>query len=141
MLKSTVVRVACGIVFLGLITTASVGAWPTARHTTYLTFSAPFALPGVSLPAGTYIFELAVPESRGDVVRVMSRDRTHVYLMAFTQTIDRPAGLPANGHVLFEEVRSGTTPPVKAWFPIGEFIGHEFIYAANSRQLGTGASN
>jgi len=59
-----------------------------------------------------------------------------VYLTAFTRQVLRPNGLPANRQIVFEEVRAGMTPPVKAWFPIGESVGHEFIYPAGSPQLG-----
>ncbi len=136
MLKSRFVLVSCVVAALGLMTAASV-AKANAQHTTYLTFSAPVALPGVALPAGTYIFEVVIP----DVVRVRSRDRAQVYLTAFTRTVERPAGLRADHPVVVNEVPAGMTPSIKAWFPIGEFVGHEFIYPANSRQLGTGASN
>ena len=139
MLKSRFVLVSCVAAALGLATAASV-ARANAPHTMYLTFSAPFALPGVALPAGTYIFEVVAPGST-DVVQVRSRDRAQVYLTAFTRRVNRPAGLRADRQVVFNEVPSGTTPPIKAWFPIGEDVGHEFLYPANSRQLGTGATN
>ena len=138
MLKSRLVLLA-SVVILSLGITASVHA-TGALHTNYLTFSAPVALPGVALPAGTYIFEVVIPGS-ADVVRVTSRDGAHVYVTAFTRRVDRPAGLRAGSLVVFNEVPAGMTPPVKAWFPIGESMGHEFIYPANSRQLGTRASN
>jgi hypothetical protein len=141
MLKLRLVRVVGLVMVLGLIATASTSAWLTPRHTSYLTFSDRFALPGVSLPAGTYIFELAAPESRTDVVRVMSRDGSRVYLTAFTRTVARPAGLRSDRQIVLHEVPLGTTPPLRTWFPIGEAIGHEFIYAVDGRQLGTRASN
>jgi hypothetical protein len=108
-------------------------------HVNYLTFSGPFALPGVTLPAGTYTFEVASPGSY-DVVRVLSRDRGQQYVTAFTKRVERPRGLPANRQIVFQEAPAGMTPPIKAWFPIGDSIGHEFIYAAGSRQL-SGATN
>ena len=36
---------------------------------TYLTFSGPVQLPGITLPAGTYRFELADPDSSRRVIR------------------------------------------------------------------------
>jgi len=138
MLKSRFVLASCVIAALGVVTAASV-ARANAPHTTYLTFSAPFALPGVALPAGTYIFEVVVPGS-ADVVRVRSRDGAQVYLTAFTRRVIRPAGLRADRQVALHEVPAGMTPPIKAWFPIGESIGHEFLYPANSRQLGPRAT-
>jgi hypothetical protein len=42
--------------------------------------------------------------------------------------------------IVFQEAPAGMAPPVKTWFPIGQSIGHEFIYAAGGRQL-SGATN
>lgn len=134
MLNRRSVLTACGAAILVLAMAVSVNAWGTARRTMHLTFSAPFALPGVSLPAGTYIFERADVATR-DVVRVSSRDRSHVYLTVFTTLISRPKNLHADRHVLFGEVPRGVTPPIRIWYPMGESIGHQFIYAENSPQL------
>jgi hypothetical protein len=133
MLKSSLVVVSSTLVLAGLLGAASVARGDVA-HVNYLTFSAPFALPGVTLPAGTYTFELAIPGSY-DVVRVMSRDRGQLYLTAFTKRVERPRGLPNNRQIVFQEVPAGMTPPIKAWFPIGQSVGHEFVYPAGSRQL------
>jgi hypothetical protein len=132
MLKSKLVIVSSVVILAGVLGAAAARA--NASHTNYLTFSAPFALPGIALPAGTYIFEVVSPGSY-DVVRVMSRDGQQVYLTAFTSQVQRPRGLRADRQILFNEVRSGVTPAVKAWFPVGESIGHEFLYHAGSRQL------
>jgi hypothetical protein len=133
MLKSRLVVVSSMLVLAGLLGAASV-ARGNVSDVNYLTFSAPFALPGVTLPAGTYTFELAIPGSY-DVVRVMSRDRGHVYLTAFTKRVDRPRGLPGNRQIVFQEAPAGAAPPIRTWFPIGQSIGHEFLYDAGSRQL------
>ena len=136
MLKSTRILVAIGMTTVALMNTASVDAWGNARQTTYLTFSAPFALPGVSLPAGTYIFELPLCDAAVDLVRVKSRDGTQVYVTAYTRIVGRPAHLRSDRQILFNEVPSGMAPQVKAWYPDGQSIGHEFLYPANSRHLG-----
>jgi hypothetical protein len=139
MLKSKLVAVSSLLVLAGILGAASVARGDVA-HVNYLTFSAPFSLPGVTLPAGTYTFELASPGSY-DVVQVMSRDRTHQYLAAFTARVQRPRGLPASHQIVFQEVPAGMAPPIKAWFPIGESVGHEFLYALDSPQLGSPGSN
>ena len=135
MLKSRLILPACGAAILGVVSTVSLHA-NDARHTTYLTFSAPVALPGVALPAGTYIFEHPIPEAGGNLVRVKSADGAHVYLTAFTRIVERPARLKSALHVLFAEVPRGMTPPIKVWYPAGASTGNEFIYPKNSRQLG-----
>ena len=133
MLKSRLVVVSSMLVLAGLLGAASVARGDVA-HVNYLTFSSPFALPGVALPAGTYTFESVIPGSY-DVVRVMSRDRKQLYLTAFTKRVQRPRGLPATRQIVFGEVPNGMTPPVKTWFPMGDSIGHEFVYPAGNRQL------
>jgi hypothetical protein len=137
MLKSKLVLVSCIAVLGGML--AARAASGSIPHTNYLTFSAPFALPGVSLPAGTYVFDVVATGSN-DVVRVTSRDGSRIYLTAFTTRVQRPAGLPANRMIVFNEVAAGMTPPVKAWFPLGQSIGHQFAYDAAGRQRETAAT-
>ena len=49
----------CGAMVLGLTVASSGGAASmTAGKTNHLTFSGPVGLPGVTLPGGTYAFEL-----------------------------------------------------------------------------------
>jgi hypothetical protein len=123
--------VAVAVVVLAMA--ASVGAWSHTR-TAYLTFSGPFALPGVTLPAGTYMFE-RVDVAASNLVRVRNRDGSKVYLTAFTRIISRPAGLRPDAAVSFAEVPPGVAPRVAVWYPTGAVIGHEFIYT--SRAAGT----
>jgi len=121
---------AVGAVLVVAAAAASTGAWTGgAEKTTYLTFNQRVALPGTELSPGTYIFEVATPDTSAAVVRVTSRDRSKVYLMAFTRIIDRPAGLPADHLVSFGEAPRGEAPPIRAWFPEGASQGHEFIYS------------
>ena len=120
---------AVGVLAIFLAATASPGAFDAGNRTTYATFNQPVALPGVELGAGTYIFELAAPHTSSTVVRVSSRDRSKVYLMAFTLIVERPAGLPADRVVTLGEARADDPQPIKAWFPSATGIGHEFIYS------------
>src|SRR5512135_2737305 len=46
---------------------------------TYLTFSGPVQLPGVTLPAGTYAFKLADTWSNRHVVQVFDKDQSKIY--------------------------------------------------------------
>ena len=41
---------------------------------TYLTFSGPVQVPGATLPAGTYTFEIANPDTTRHVIRVSEKD-------------------------------------------------------------------
>jgi len=124
--RKSVFTLTAGAMLLGLVTVASAFVGNPQR-TTKLTFGAPVALPRVALGAGTYIFELAEP-GVPDVVRVMNADHTQVYFMGFTRTVDRPRGLSNDVGVTFGESSRGLAAPIKAWYPTGESIGHEFIY-------------
>ena len=99
--------------------------------TTFLTFGSAVSIPGVTLKPGTYIFERVDGSSDLDVVRVLSRDRSHVYLTQFTRNVPRPLGMSERAQVTFAEADKGTPPPVKAWFPPNEQRGQEFIYSRN----------
>jgi hypothetical protein len=113
-----------------LMTVAAVSAasaWGTSR-VNYLTFSGTVALPGVILPAGTYLFEVVAPGANRDVVRVSSREGRH-YFMAFTRRVERPRGLRTSTAVTFAEAPAGNPPPIAAWYPVGATRGHEFLYA------------
>jgi hypothetical protein len=121
------------LAFTALVVTATVAVGSSTNatsvlHGDYITFSAPFALPGVSLPAGTYLFETPLPPSSLDVVRVWSREGRHLYFGAFTKTVARPAGRTSTPPVVFSEAVGTTPPQVAVWYPVGERIGHEFVY-------------
>ena len=63
----------------------------TPRRTTYFTFNSPVRLTGVLLPAGTYVFEIANPDTASNVVHVLDRKRSKVYASALTRTGDTSA--------------------------------------------------
>ena len=108
------------------VAAAAFAATSHASDANTLTFSRDVALPGVVLPAGSYVFEIANPTSSGDVVRVRRDGR--VAYMGFTLAVDRPAHMPADQPVTLGEGGSGTPAPIKAWFPIGSSRGHQFMY-------------
>ena len=120
---------AVALIALGIGTSASLGAHDNARHTTYLTFSRPVGLPGVTLAAGTYVFE--VPDLYGDhnIVRVLNRDRSMVLFTAFTDAISRPRNMPASQVISLGESEAGTAQPISVWWPDGP-VGRRFIYAS-----------
>jgi hypothetical protein len=116
------------VALLGVLATASTGALTLPNRTTYVTFSGAVQLPGVTLERGTYIFELANPESGGDIVRVLSHDRSKVYPMQFTRPIYRPRTGNMKASVALGERPAGMAPPVKTWFAEFQTLGREFIY-------------
>jgi len=122
--------VTIGALFVGLV----VGAAGIARsentnpHTNYITFSRGVALPGVELAAGTYIFETPTNSMSNAIVRVSSRDRQKVFLTVYTRQVERPKNDNGKLLVTLGEASPGSAPPVSTWFPIGDSIGHQFIY-------------
>jgi hypothetical protein len=128
MFARRIVHMLCGVVLLGVLATSSTGAFGNGTRTTHFTFSGAVQLPGVTLPAGTYTFEVANPGTGSDVVKVMSRDRSKLYALKITRSIYRPALRNLKPTITFGETPAGTPPPVKAWYPDGETRGREFIY-------------
>src|SRR5262245_28785342 len=112
---------------LSLLLTAPMRGSGSNLSTNNLTFSGPVRLPGVTLAAGTYIFERIEP-TNPDVIVVRSADRRKVYFMASTDRLDRPAELPRNRRVILGEATQGMAPPILAWYPESERKGHAFIY-------------
>lgn len=127
MCKRRSLLVGCSALMVGFLLAASSEVWGVSNDRSYLTFNRSVAIPGVTLAAGTYIFERAQLD-KPDIVRVLSRDRTHVYLTAFTRPTARPAALRDDSLVVLGEAPRGEAPPIKAWFPLGSRVGHEFIY-------------
>ena len=128
MFARKIVHTLCGVVLLGVLGSSAVGAFINASRTTYFTFSRSVQLPGVTLPAGTYIFEIANPTGGSNAVVVRSRDRSKVYAMKLTQGIYREQSGEMKAAITFGETPAGTPPPVKAWYPQGETLGREFRY-------------
>src|SRR5436190_5151978 len=94
---------------------------------TILTFSGPVQIPGVTLPAGSYVFKLADIPGNRHVVQVFDKDERKIYttmLAIPNQRLD-PSDKPV---VLFSERASGSPQAVKVWYYPGETIGNEFVY-------------
>ena len=81
-----------GASVLGLALTVPMLGSSVPLNTTRLTFSGPVRLPGVTLIAGSYLFERVDPTIR-NVIVVRSGDRARVFFMAQTLPAERPAGL------------------------------------------------
>jgi hypothetical protein len=94
---------------------------------TLLTFSGPVEVPGITLPAGTYRFQLADPTTGRRVVKVSDKDGTKTYGMFITMSNQRmtPSKTPV---VMFKETAAGAPPAVQVWFYPGETYGYEFAY-------------
>jgi hypothetical protein len=128
MFARRIVHTLCGVVFLGVLATSSIGAFDDGIHSTRFTFSGPVRLPGVTLAAGTYTFEVLNPGTSSNIVVVRSRDRSKVYALKSTNFVYRPSARDLKPTITFGETPAGNPPSVKAWYALNETLGREFIY-------------
>ena len=139
MLSTRVFGLACAVTVFVCLVAAPVCAEPLDKRTLF-TFSGPVSLPGVTLPAGQYLFRLADPNSSSNVVQVLNADGTKPYGLFFTIAAERlaPASSP---EVRFMETASGMPAAIRTWWYPGERRGHEFIFPKDqARRLAMGAS-
>ena len=99
----------------------------TFDNRTFFTFNQPITLPGVTLPAGKYLFRNPDINTSRRVVQVLSDDGEQSYAMLLTIPVERtePAAEP---EIRFMETAEGTPAAIKAWWYPGNTIGWEFIY-------------
>lgn len=139
MLSTRVFGLACAVTVFVCLMAAPVSAQPLDKRTLF-TFSGPVTLPGVTLPAGQYLFRLADPNSSTKVVQVLNADGTKPYGLFFTIPAERlePASSP---EVRFMETASGTPAAIRTWWYPGERRGYEFIFPKEqARRLAMGSS-
>lgn len=106
------------------------GATPGAQpsdYRTYFTFSTPVTLPGVTLPAGRYLFRLADPDSSRKVISVLSADGKKPLAMLHTIP-NQLMKAPQDPELRFMETSGNVPPAIKTWWYPGKAIGYEFIY-------------
>jgi|CXWL01.1.fsa_nt_gi hypothetical protein len=105
-----------------------VGVVPTRAQSpseTVLTFSTPVALPGVSLGAGTYVFQFI--GGVGRVIQVLGADRAMVYGTILPMTIDR-TDARMNQMWIGEPLAGDSPRTIQGWFRAGEAIGYGFVF-------------
>ena len=116
-----------------LMWSANAGAQGPANQDTFFTFSQAVELPGKTLPAGTYFFQLMDSPGNRHIVKVMSQDKKdlHATLMAIPYySNEKPSDDP---QVRFMETPAGSSAAagsnaIRIWFYPGNSVGHEFIY-------------
>ena len=94
---------------------------------TFLTFSGPVEVPGATLRAGTYTFELADPDSSRHIIRVSEKDTNKPIALFMTIPTERPEA-PSENVVMFGERPAGAPQAIQAWFYPGNRTGEEFVY-------------
>jgi hypothetical protein len=100
--------------------------WVSQKTT--VTFNGPVELPGITLPAGTYVFRLLDPINHRDYVQVLSADEQTVY--ATIRAIpDYRVHRKDKTVMSFEERAAGAPVAIKEWFFPDNHWGHEFVYS------------
>ena len=116
----------CALVVLGLLTAAAAAAAPPDNRTTF-TFSTPVSVPGVTLPAGTYVFRIANIMHGREVVQVLSADGRTPYAMFFALRTPAAARV-AKPEVRFLETAADLPLAIRAWWYPAETHGYQFVY-------------
>jgi hypothetical protein len=95
---------------------------------TYFTFSQSVALPGVTLPAGTYMFRLADPDTSRRVIQVSDKEGTQSYALLLTIPAHR-LDAAKDSEIRFLETPVGAPRAVDAWWYVGDSTGYQFMYS------------
>jgi hypothetical protein len=132
MKRVTLIATALLIAVLAVLTSRAAAQETNVQEVTYLTFSNTVEMPGVTLPAGTYMFRLADTPSR-NVVQVLDRDGKDIKGQWLFVQSERPE-VTGDTVIMFKENREGATPAIQYWYFPGEKIGKEFIYPKEQAQ-------
>ena len=116
----------CLFAVLAVCTSTSASA-QTFDNRTYFTFDQPVALPGVTLPAGKYLFRIVDTTSSRRIVQVLDAEGKKPYAMLMSIPAQR-SDVPSNPEVRFMETAVNTPTALKTWWYPGTSIGYEFIY-------------
>jgi hypothetical protein len=114
---------------------AKAGEW---HQKTIITFNQPVEVPGIVLPAGSYVFKLGGDMSDRDIVQVYNKDENHLYATILAipdyrlKATDRTV-------VTFRKGPTGSPEELKSWFYPGDTYGREFVYPKSvSHETGKG---
>ena len=122
-------RLASASVLVVLVCALASGANAfTSDKRTYFTFNQPVALPGMTLPAGTYMFRIANPDTSRNVIQVANKQGTESFALLHTVQATRPDA-PKDSEIRFRETAAGAPPAVGSYWYMGERTGYEFIYS------------
>jgi LPXTG-motif cell wall-anchored protein len=94
---------------------------------TILTFSEPVQVPGMTLPAGTYVFKVMDSVQDKHVVQIWSADGQKLITtcLAINDSKTQPVGKTV---ITYDERPDGQPMAIKEWFYPGDNAGQEFVY-------------
>jgi hypothetical protein len=126
------IHLGCAVLIVGLFAPPAAIAQSRDRRT-YFTFSGPVSLPGVTLPAGKYLFRV-VDISTRQVVQVLSADGKKSYTVFFAVPAER-LDPPQAPEVRFLETALDVPAAIDTWWYPGDRTGFEFIYPKRQARL------
>jgi hypothetical protein len=132
MKRVTLTAAAIVLAVLAMLATRVAAQDTNTQERTFMTFSGAVEMPGVTLPAGTYVFRLADTPTR-NVVQVLSKDEKDILGQWTFVQAPRPRATD-DTVVMFKENKEGAMPAVQYWYYPGETIGKEFIYPKDQAQ-------
>ena len=107
----------CAALLLGA--TLAPAQSPDTNNSTIVTFSAPVSLPGVTLPAGSYVFQLADSKVNRNIVQVFAKDRSKIFATILAVPAERNE--PADETVItFNESPANSAPAIRYWYYPGD---------------------
>src|SRR5687767_12262080 len=112
MLSKLTVFSTLAVLALGMGDTAQA---QSSDYRTYFTFTTPVTLPGVTLPAGRYLFRLADPNSSRKVISVLSADGKTPLAMLHTIP-NQLMKAPPDPEIRFMETSGNMPPAIKTWW-------------------------
>lgn len=133
MRKKIFVRAVFAAALLAICAGSATTTAQTFDKRTFFTFNAPVAIPGVTLPAGKYLFRLAQTTDH-HVVQVLSGDGRTSYAMFWAFRAER-RDVISNPELQFMETPSDMTAAIDTWwYPAGK-SGYEFVYPKEQARL------
>jgi hypothetical protein len=85
------------------------------------------SLPGVTLPAGEYLFRLADSQTNRNIVQVYNKERSKLFATLIAIAAERAE--PADDTIItFRETPANEAPALRYWFYPGDRRGQEFAY-------------
>lgn len=122
MFKRLMMLLGCALLLAAL--PAGADQW---NKKTTVTFARPVELPGIVLPAGTYVFKLADSNSNRHIVQVFNADESQIFTTILA--IPNYRLTPTDKVVMpFDESAPGNAEALRAWFHPGDNFGQEFVY-------------
>jgi len=119
--------------FMGAVIMLGLTALPALKadawdRKTVITISQPLEVPGVVLPAGTYVMKLLDSPSNRHIVQIMNERQNRQ--LALTMAIPAERIRPTDKTVLtMYEGSQGAPPALRTWYYPGDTIGQEFLYS------------